>query len=115
MSTSDRFTLPCPTCRTEIGVSRAHIGKKGRCPKCQAVFPIVAPAEPGLLDLQPLPGAFAQGAPSWSAPAQPSYGQPTYSPPSPAPDPFGGLPNPYGANFVPPQAGSPRIQESPQR
>jgi hypothetical protein len=60
MSMSQRFETPCPQCGTQVAVSTDHIGKKGRCPACAAVFPINAPVEalpdlPGASPLRPLP------------------------------------------------------------
>jgi hypothetical protein len=74
MSNDQRFNVACPGCGAEVAVSRIHIGKKGRCPKCQTVFPILEPAAVSSLeaagpgDLQPLP--------AWPAAPQ-GYAQPT--------------------------------------
>ena len=57
MSSSDRFHISCPGCGTQVAVSMAHVGKKGRCPSCKTVFPITAPAaasEPVMADLVPV-------------------------------------------------------------
>src|SRR5688572_21768294 len=57
MSSSDRFHISCPGCGTQVAVSMAHVGKKGRCPSCKTVFPIAAPAaasEPVMADLVPV-------------------------------------------------------------
>lgn len=73
---AEKFTVSCPQCGKAVGVTRAHIGKKGRCPKCQNVFPIQAPAEirssrdevvPGAIELEPINPDLGQGANSiWS-------------------------------------------------
>src|SRR4051812_926165 len=42
-SISDKFTIACPQCGEIVTVSRAHVGKKGRCAVCHKVFPIEAP------------------------------------------------------------------------
>src|SRR5947199_32494 len=81
MSTSDRFNIPCPGCGTQVAVSTAHIGKKGRCPQCKTVFPIVAPAPAAAsLGLQPmgsaLPNPYGQSAPMSAFGPAPGYGQP---------------------------------------
>jgi hypothetical protein len=41
--TTEKFTIACPQCGEVVAVSQAHVGKKGRCKVCHAVFPIVAP------------------------------------------------------------------------
>jgi len=43
---AEKFSIACPQCGKGVTVSRAHIGKKGRCPACQTVFPITSPAAP---------------------------------------------------------------------
>lgn len=99
MSISDRFTITCPTCRADVGVSRAHIGKKGRCPQCKTVFPIAEPEGPGQLDLEPLPRSPAALQP-WPATPQPL--------PPASLSSLGSLPNPYGSTYAaPPQPLSP--------
>lgn len=57
MSTSERFNIPCPQCGVLVAVSRAHIGKKGRCPECKTVFPIQEPTAPvpGLTPMKAAP------------------------------------------------------------
>src|SRR5262245_17069972 len=59
MSANDRFNIPCPGCGTNVAVSLAHVGKKGRCPNCKTVFPITAPAtqSPVVADLVPMNSA----------------------------------------------------------
>jgi hypothetical protein len=42
-SVAEKFTISCPQCGEKVAVSRAHVGKKGRCGKCQTVFTISAP------------------------------------------------------------------------
>jgi len=39
----EKFTIACPQCGEIVAVSRAHVGKKGRCSVCHHVFPIEAP------------------------------------------------------------------------
>lgn len=55
-SVTDKFTIACPQCGEVVFVSRAHVGKKGRCKLCHAVFPIVAPDALDLVEI-PSPGA----------------------------------------------------------
>jgi hypothetical protein len=105
---SERFESPCPQCGTQVAVSTEHVGKKGRCPACRAVFPITAPVEllpelslasplrplpPGL---EPLPPGFQASA--VLAPAAPGasslfdgLGKP---PPKPASDALAPSPEP---------------------
>jgi len=58
-SVTEKFTIACPQCGEVVSVSRAHIGKKGRCKTCQTVFPIAAPVD----DLVEIPSP-AQASPS---------------------------------------------------
>jgi predicted Zn finger-like uncharacterized protein len=59
--------VECPSCRATIQVPEAHAGKRGRCPRCKAVFsaPVLetAPVESGLVS-EPAPAADAVVAPS---------------------------------------------------
>jgi predicted Zn finger-like uncharacterized protein len=121
MSTGQRFEIPCPGCGTQVAVSTAHIGKKGRCPECKTVFPIVAPEAPIVAEvlpsrrseiggqrlavggLQPLPHGL-QPMPPGLQPLSPGL-QPLqpmgYAQPSPYQQPAwqnSALPNPYGAS-----------------
>lgn len=78
---SDRFETPCPQCGTQVAVSTDHIGKKGRCPACGAVFPITAPVEalpelPGASPLRPLPPGLE--------PLPPGFQQRALTPPTPS-------------------------------
>ena len=57
-STTEKFTLTCPQCREVVSVSRAHVGKKGRCKTCQTIFLIAAPVD----DLVEIPSASAARA-----------------------------------------------------
>lgn len=41
---AEQFTTACPQCGKHVHASQAHIGKKGRCPACGTVFPILSPA-----------------------------------------------------------------------
>lgn len=56
-SAAEKLTLACPQCGEVVSVSRAHLGKKGRCKMCQTVFPIVEPVD----DLIEIPAAAAAG------------------------------------------------------
>lgn len=56
-STADKFTISCPQCGEVVLVSRAHVGKKGRCKMCQSIFPIVEPVD----DLVEIPSPAAGG------------------------------------------------------
>jgi ssDNA-binding Zn-finger/Zn-ribbon topoisomerase 1 len=38
---AERFNVDCPICAHELVVARAQLGKKGRCPNCRNVFPLV--------------------------------------------------------------------------
>lgn len=100
MSSSDRFHISCPGCGTQVAVSMAHVGKKGRCPSCKTVFPITAPAaanEPVMADLVPvgLGGLQPLSAPGLqpigSAGLQPISSQPFGSQPFGS-QPFGSQP-----------------------
>src|SRR5688572_2240166 len=110
---SERFHISCPGCSTQVAVSMAHVGKKGRCPSCKTVFPIIAPAgsAPVMADLVPIGPAGLQ--PISSAGLQPLTPglQPISSPglqplqpiqqpwpQNPQPGAWQGssLPNPYG-------------------
>src|SRR6476619_6509129 len=93
---SDRFEIPCPGCGTQVAVSMAHVGKKGRCPQCKTVFPIVAPAPAPSLGLQPIrsglqpigsPGLQPIGAPAQPMPPglKPIGGSRSQPAPAPAP------------------------------
>ena len=62
-STTEKFTISCPQCGEVVLVSRAHIGKKGRCKKCQAIFPIAEPVD-DLVEI-PSPGAAPAGNSMW--------------------------------------------------
>lgn len=112
MSSSDRFHISCPGCGSQVAVSMAHVGKKGRCPSCKTVFPISAPAAPepvvadlvpmgapglqplGAAGLQPIsqPAAWPAQQPAWQGASLPNpYGQ------SASPSPFGAAaPSAYG-------------------
>jgi hypothetical protein len=57
-SATEKFTIACPKCGEVVSVSRAHVGKKGRCKRCQTVFPIVGPD-----DLVELPSSASSAAP----------------------------------------------------
>ncbi len=39
--------VECPSCHTTIRVPDEHAGRRGRCPRCKAVFVATAPARPG--------------------------------------------------------------------
>lgn len=116
MSTSDRFQIAYPGCKTQVAVSLAHVGKKGRCPSCKTVFPIVAPAASapvvadlvplGPADLQPLPFGL-QPLPAGLQPLQPMQ-QSWPQNPQPAWQ-NAGIPNPYGQSA----AASPFGQTAP--
>src|SRR5687767_8169536 len=43
-SVAEQFTTACPQCGKQVHATKAHIGKKGRCPACGTVFPIQSPA-----------------------------------------------------------------------
>jgi hypothetical protein len=118
MSSSDRFHIPCPGCGTQVAVTMAHVGKKGRCPSCKTIFPITAPAasEPVMADLvpvgsgglqplgnsglQPLGSADLQPLGSQPFGSQPFGSQPSAQPWSQNPQPAAwqgaSIPNPYG-------------------
>jgi predicted Zn finger-like uncharacterized protein len=116
---SDRFHISCPGCGTQVAVSMAHVGKKGRCPSCKTVFPITAPAaaEPVVADLVPIgsgglqplstPGLQPLGSsslqPIGSAGLQPLGSQPFGS------QPFGS--QPFGSQ---PFGSQPSAQSWPQ-
>jgi hypothetical protein len=104
MST-DKFQLGCPGCGKTIAVSRAHVGKKGRCPACQTTFPIVEPvAADELQPLGPIDGGLqplGAGSDAWAAPpARPqpvAAGSPFGAPYAPPAQPGFGQPSPgYG-------------------
>jgi hypothetical protein len=72
---TEQFTMACPQCGKQVHATRAHIGKKGRCPACQTVFPILAPETRSASDtlmpnetlLEPLGSLPSSAAPSiWS-------------------------------------------------
>jgi hypothetical protein len=60
-STTEKFTIACPQCGEIVSVSRAHVGKKGRCKTCHNVFPIMAPDD--LVEI-PSSSAAATSSPS---------------------------------------------------
>lgn len=60
-STTEKFTIACPQCGEVVAVSRAHIGKKGRCKTCHCVFPIVGPDD--LVEI-PSPAPAMKASPS---------------------------------------------------
>lgn len=61
---NEKFTIACPQCGEIVSVSRAHVGKKGRCRVCQNVFPIVAPDNFALSAIEPAPAPRAATGPS---------------------------------------------------
>jgi hypothetical protein len=134
MSSTDRFHITCTGCGTRVAVSKAHIGKKGRCPTCKTVFPITAPAapEPIVADLvpttadlqpistygleplsatglQPLPQSWPAPQTAWQASSIPNpYGQ--SGPPSPV---GAAAPSSYGqpaSSFGQPAAGEDELR-----
>lgn len=62
-STADKFTISCPQCGEVVLVSRAHVGKKGRCKMCQSIFPIVEPVD-DLVEI-PSPASAGAGGAAW--------------------------------------------------
>ena len=38
------ITVTCPACQNTLKVKDEYAGKKGKCPKCQALMPIPGPA-----------------------------------------------------------------------
>jgi hypothetical protein len=58
-ATTSKLTVSCPQCGQVASVPRAYIGKKGRCQKCQAVYPIAEPAADPLGSLSPLATSLA--------------------------------------------------------
>jgi hypothetical protein len=49
-----KIPVACPRCGKNLMVPASVVGKQGRCPACQQVFPILAPP-PIDADLEPLP------------------------------------------------------------
>ena len=45
MSTSAKIDVFCPQCRAKLAVPVAALGKSGKCPHCQNVFPLAMPAQ----------------------------------------------------------------------
>jgi hypothetical protein len=44
MSTSQKVDVFCPQCKAKLAVPIAAMGKSGKCPHCQNVFPLAMPA-----------------------------------------------------------------------
>lgn len=101
MSSDQRFSIACSGCGAEVAVSRAHVGKKGRCPQCKTVFPILEPA--AVTSIEAVAPADLQPISAWPVATVPPQAMPTpaanYGKPS---SPFGnpGLENGSGYSSV---------------
>lgn len=69
MSTSQKVDVFCPQCKARLAVPIAAMGKSGKCPHCQNVFPLAMPAKrPAASPLSPLtPAGYAAPAASYAA------------------------------------------------
>jgi predicted Zn finger-like uncharacterized protein len=38
--------ISCPNCSARFRVAREHLGRQGKCPKCNTQF-VIAPTQPG--------------------------------------------------------------------
>jgi hypothetical protein len=122
----------CPSCNQQLRVPDESVGKKARCPKCQAIVPVPAGgsfAGPATPLGSPAPGApfvppsVPTAAPPATPPASP-FGQPgaPQAPPG-APSPFGppSAANPFaippgaqgGFQAPPPKPNNPFAAEGP--
>jgi len=85
-SAADKITVACPQCGQDLNVPASAIGKHGRCPSCQHVFPLEAALPATVIEPPPPPNV---------SPAQEDQDydlQPL--PPGPTPNLSTGL-NPY--------------------
>src|SRR6478752_8772098 len=85
MSTAaDKVSLPCPQCGQDLTVRASAIGKHGRCPNCQHVFPLEA-AIPATLVEPPSPPNFptAESEQDYTLQPLPSAAQPSAEVPNP--------------------------------
>lgn len=57
----DYFLLLCPTCQARLHPRLAHVGKKVRCPDCEAVIVVPPPAEPAQSKEPKSPGQYRVG------------------------------------------------------
>lgn len=62
---NEKFTIACPQCGEIVAVSRAHVGKKGRCGVCHNVFPITAPDNFVQRAIEPAPSLASTGPSLW--------------------------------------------------
>lgn len=93
MSTSSKIDVFCPECKARLAVPVAALGKSGKCPHCQNVFPLAMPA--------PRPAAPAHAAHSSPlTPLSPAPASPL-TPLSAAPYPSA----PLAANVLDPLGG----------
>lgn len=44
MSTTHKIDVFCPKCKAKLAVPVSALGKSGKCPHCQSVFPLAVPA-----------------------------------------------------------------------
>lgn len=68
---AQKIDVFCPQCRAKLAVPVAAMGKSGRCPHCQNVFPLAMPAS--------RPASYASPQP-FAAPASPLSPLTPYSP-----------------------------------
>src|SRR5687767_11035351 len=68
---AQKIDVYCPQCRAKLAVPVAAMGKSGRCPHCQHVFPLAMPAQ--------RPASYASPQP-YAAPASPLSPLSPYSP-----------------------------------
>lgn len=58
---ADFFPVLCPTCQARLHPRRTHIGKRARCPDCEAVFVVPPPREEEKKKPLPTPGKYTLG------------------------------------------------------
>ena len=58
---SDVFVILCPTCRARLSPRLSFVGKRVRCPDCEAVIVVPAPPPPEKAKQQKSPGQYRMG------------------------------------------------------
>ncbi|HUE69776.1 MAG TPA: hypothetical protein VMP01_02710 [Pirellulaceae bacterium] len=83
MSTSQKVDVLCPQCKAKLAVPVAAMGKSGKCPHCQNVFPLAMPAPraaaPAAL-VSPLTPLAPASPASPLSPLMPAYAAPALAP-----------------------------------
>lgn len=103
MSTAQKIDVACPQCKAKLAVPVSAMGKSGKCPHCQHVFPLAMPAQ------RPAAPVGAATAANPLTPLTPAYQGPASF--ASGPDPFDGGLMPLGSAHLMP-LGSPGLSDA---